>query len=373
MPPAHRRSTIRLTREEFIERQVIFQLGLCSAEPGLDLVEFARDLRNSSFFFLHNPADGSFVPEAHAIGLWRSADGTWSYGAPGKNPRGRLNATFLNDVYQHGLRSPMLSDMANAIARNDPQFPVFQYNRQRDTNAILWPLGRIHDLSVDSFCTPPVAAEIGLREKTPTVFWRGTLVGMSRYRGRTYNIQNVIRAFVQGEIAKDVLLEHLGTIARYNFVSRYHGAEGFDVGFIDANRLAFYNAVPEIARYMKAGVSPEEQVRHRYLPCLRGNDVGSSFRWQVAAKSVILKESYPWEVFFDCHFRPGEHFVPIAEDFSDVQEKIAWCEKNLDECEAMNRRRAEIVPLLRDAEIRREALTQVLSRYADLYDRWLGR
>jgi len=263
-----------------------------------------------------------------------------------------------------------MANMANAVGRDSREFPMFQYHRRIDANVIVWPLKRIHDLGLSSFFQPPTPSESSLSQKVPVVFWRGSLVGMSTFRGKIWNIQNVIWSFVQGEISKDVLLEHLGTIARYKFVTRFHGVDGFDVGFSHAGRFKYYNEVPEIAHYNKHSVAPGEQTRYKYLPCLRGNDVGSSFRWQLATRSVILKESYPWEVFFDCHFKPWEHFVPIAEDFSDVHEKVAWCEANQDACEAMNEKRAKIVPLLRDQDIRHEALRRVLSRYGAFYERW---
>ena len=33
--------------------------------------------------------------------------------------------------------------------------------------------------------------------------------------------------------------------------------------------------------------------------------------------------------------RPWTHYVPLKDDFSDIQEKFLWCEKNQDKCNIM--------------------------------------
>jgi len=50
-----------------------------------------------------------------------------------------------------------------------------------------------------------------------------------------------------------------------------------------------------------------------------------------------------------------------------VTEKIAWCESHLEECQRMIELRHELIPLLLDESIRREALRRVVARYSDFY------
>src|SRR5512136_2367623 len=54
--------------------------------------------------------------------------------------------------------------------------------------------------------------------------------------------------------------------------------------------------------------------------------------------SVVLSTASPWETFFTRMFEPWTHFVPIANDFADLAEKLDWCRAHDDECRDMARR-----------------------------------
>jgi hypothetical protein len=51
--------------------------------------------------------------------------------------------------------------------------------------------------------------------------------------------------------------------------------------------------------------------------------------------SVILKCKSPWKQWFYEEYIPWVHYVPIADDFADLQEKYEWCENHALECERM--------------------------------------
>jgi len=50
-----------------------------------------------------------------------------------------------------------------------------------------------------------------------------------------------------------------------------------------------------------------------------------------------------------------------------MTEKIAWCENHLEECQRMIDLRHQLIPLLLDESVRREALRRVVARYSDFY------
>jgi Glycosyl transferase family 90 len=335
-----------LDREEFIERQASFQFGTCSAPAQLDPQIKSR-------FISTDPALRE--PKRLKDGRTRR--------------RARRTADLWKEMHQLGLRSPIISRMSDAIQVVSP-FPTFQYNRLTGTpNSILWPLRKVHALESESFCGPPDPDEIDLAQKKPVVFWRGKLTGFSRDGKQA---SHLVEAFAKNEIGRDELIAHLVTIPRYVFVSRYFDADGFDVGFVNhtGDMRDMYGSIPEIARYHRPFATHAEQLEFKYLMSIRGHDVGTSFGWQLASKSVLLKENYSWEVFFDCHLRPWEHFVPVEPDFTDVPEKVAWCEANPDACAAMVENRRQVVPLLIDPDVRREALKRVVERYDSFYERW---
>lgn len=327
-----------MDREEFIERQVAFQFGTCHASGPMEKLKY------------------KFNPETD----------------PDPNLNERCDA-LVKELRDLGLKWPVIAQMRDAI-RNSNTFPVFQYNRlQGAKNSILWPLTKFHDLGKKNFCSLPDPSEPRLQDKKPIVFWRGAVRGFSALEGKYTSVPELFEQYDKNLIDKHTLMAHLKTVPRYAFVSRYFDTEGFDIGFRQAyrggGRLERCNEFRKVARFNVDAVKPAEQLQYKYLISIQGKDVGSSFGWHVGTNSVVMKESYSWEVFFDCHFRPWEHYVPIAPDFSDIPEKMAWCESNPDACQAMVDKRHEVVRLLIDPDIRREALTRVVARYNDFYER----
>ena len=75
-------------------------------------------------------------------------------------------------------------------------------------------------------------------------------------------------------------------------------------------------------------VSFEEQCNYKYLFNLRG--VAASFRYKhlFLCKSVVLNVESDWIEFFYPQLKPWFHFVPIAKDFSDAQQKIEFLKDN---------------------------------------------
>jgi hypothetical protein len=366
-----------LDRDEFIETQVAFQLGACSAASGLDVESWARAQaeRRGSFLY-HDPGRQVFVPEDRGSEIRRARGHKWvslikrTDAKIGIRNRAGRNATFLSELYACGLDVPVLVDMQDAVRSPNTDFPVFQYVRMTGArNAVLWPLRRVHAIGSPMFCSAPDPEEPALAEKRPKLYWRGSLRGFSTHGSKPSNIKYIIKMHLAGRFDRKTLLANLATIPRWQLVSRYFGVDGFDVGF-PRQSLGEYLQVPEIARYAVDYAPHAEQLQHKYLISLQGTDVGTSFGWQLGSNSVLLRETYPWEVFFDCHIRPFEHFVPVATDLSDLPDKIAWCERNPDACAAMVEKRHAVVTLLLDSKVRSETSRRLIWRYGDFYRQW---
>jgi hypothetical protein len=363
-------------KEQFIETQVAFQFGTCETPRRTDIVAVAREqAKERPSVFYYEPGNHSFIPPDTAFALTLDRMQKWHFvQPPGKEISGgaRLSierkADALNGLAKAGLRLPFIVDMHDAV-RKESAFPIFQYNRLIGAkNAILWPLERVHRIGAKSFCSAVNPHETPFREKKPGLCWRGAVRGFVTIGGKPVNIRAMVQRFQNNQIDRETLLSHLETLPRYKFVSRYFNQKGFDIGFSNrAQDRKGWSGLPDIARYQKPYASPEEQAEYKYVFSIQGTDVGSSFGWQIGTNSVILRETYPWEVFFDCHFRAWEHYVPIRPDFSDIAEKIEWCETHPYECQRMIDSRHALVPLLLDETVRNEALRRVVARYATFY------
>lgn len=86
-------------------------------------------------------------------------------------------------------------------------------------------------------------------------------------------------------------------------------------------------------------VSRRAQIAYKYLLDVDGwVRTWDAWAWKLASGSVVLSPASDWTTFFTELFEPWEHFVPVAEDFSNLEDRLAWCLAHDDECRAIARR-----------------------------------
>lgn len=80
-------------------------------------------------------------------------------------------------------------------------------------------------------------------------------------------------------------------------------------------------------------IAREEMINYKYILDIDGNaSTWDATAWKLNSGSVILKSDSNWVQWFYSDYKPGIHYVPVADDFSDIQEKFKWCEENPDKC-----------------------------------------
>ncbi len=80
-------------------------------------------------------------------------------------------------------------------------------------------------------------------------------------------------------------------------------------------------------------LSREEMIQHKYILDIDGNAcTWDATAWKLNSGSVIFKPESDWKQWFYDEYLPWKHYVPIKDDFSDIQERIDWCESNQDKC-----------------------------------------
>lgn len=73
---------------------------------------------------------------------------------------------------------------------------------------------------------------------------------------------------------------------------------------------------------------------YKYILDLDGNSsTWDGTAWKLNSGSVIMKIESGWHQWFYDQYLPWVHYVPIKNDFSDLQEKYQWCESHQSECE----------------------------------------
>lgn len=120
--------------------------------------------------------------------------------------------------------------------------------------------------------------------------------------------------------------------SHYNFTKRRD--------ILMPQREYFYSsAVPKDNIYVPGQIPCKDMVEYKYLLDIDGwAGTWEATAWKLNSGSVIFKVDSGWSQWFSDQYFPWIHYVPVADDFSDLQEKFQWCEAHQDECLAMIRR-----------------------------------
>lgn len=84
------------------------------------------------------------------------------------------------------------------------------------------------------------------------------------------------------------------------------------------------------------------QIGYRYIADVDGfARTWDAWAWKMMSGSVVLSIDSVWDSFFSQCFTPWQHYVPVANDCSDLAAGLDWCRDNDAECEAIAARARE--------------------------------
>lgn len=146
---------------------------------------------------------------------------------------------------------------------------------------------------------------------------------------------------------------------RTAFLEKFFNHPLFDCGVVGRNE-----GCPD--EWMKAKKTIREHLDYKFVVALEGNDVASNLKWVMSSNSLAVMTRPTCETWFmEGTLRPGYHYVEIAEDFSDAEEKLIHYIEHPEEAEEILRHAHEYVAQFLDEE--REELLQlmVMERYLE--------
>lgn len=77
--------------------------------------------------------------------------------------------------------------------------------------------------------------------------------------------------------------------------------------------------------YAKPFMSIPEQLRYKYVLSIEGFDVATNTKWIMASNSLCFMRKPRFETWFmEGALIPGVHYVQLKDDYSDLEEKIAF-------------------------------------------------
>lgn len=143
---------------------------------------------------------------------------------------------------------------------------------------------------------------------------------------------------------------------RIRFFERWFDSPLTDLG--DTSR------VPVRPEWGAEKISVASHFRYQYILVLEGNDVGSSLQWVMGSNCVPVM-TRPKVEHWLMHSRlvPGVHYIEIADDFSDLEEKLRWYMAHPGEAEKIARASKEYYSQFLDRRRERDISLLTLARY----------
>ena len=122
---------------------------------------------------------------------------------------------------------------------------------------------------------------------------------------------------------------------RCDLVLKYTNNNKYNIGLSYANYEKPPNVVVKynIDDYVKNTLSIKEQLRYKFIISVEGNDFATNLSWIMLSNSVPLMPK-PFVETWKMESKLVEfiHYVPLKNDFSDLDDKVAWCINNMDKC-----------------------------------------
>ena len=86
--------------------------------------------------------------------------------------------------------------------------------------------------------------------------------------------------------------------------------------------------------YLKSRMTVSEMLKYKYQISIEGNCYATDLKWKLASNSVVLMRMPKIETWImEGLLKPWIHYVPLADDYSDLDTIVEWCKNNDEKCQ----------------------------------------
>lgn len=113
---------------------------------------------------------------------------------------------------------------------------------------------------------------------------------------------------------------------RFDVVDKWYRHPACDIG--QSNRVMAGDDPAKTKPFLPIS----DQLKYKYILSLEGNDVATNLKWILSSNSLCLMRKPRYETWFmEGSLIPGHHYAELKDDFSDIEEKIAYFDDHPDE------------------------------------------
>ena len=244
--------------------------------------------------------------------------------------------------------------------------PIHGHFRVTGSDAtILWPLAGYTDINSKIFGKNVGKHDCSWDEKIEIAVWRGTSSGTSWQNKTIDQIEECINRALSATDRFGGKVLAKGN--RLTLVSRYYDAKFVDVGLSKTGQTdGIAKAYFTKRNFLKSRLSDSELLRYKYQIVVDGNTFASQLPWTLHCASVILMVPPSWESII-AGIRPWQHFVPLAPDYSDLEEKVDWCRAHDTECQEISAAATRLMRCYYDPQTEQQIQQGLLEPYTQNY------
>lgn len=159
-------------------------------------------------------------------------------------------------------------------------------------------------------------------ERDPVVIWRGSTTG------RFYQPAEELDLLPRYQLCKRAA--RLGVVADMGITAAVQAADPRNEQLI-GERLTCEGL-------FKPFIPMSEMARNRYILDIDGNSNSWNFMAKLRLGCCVLRVDSDWRQWFSSRLVPWVHYVPIAKNLSDLEDRIDWCLANEAESAAIAER-----------------------------------
>jgi hypothetical protein len=150
----------------------------------------------------------------------------------------------------------------------------------------------------------------------------------------------------------------IGTGQRVKLCHKWH--DKFDVGILPGRR----NSSCVDPSYHKQSITILKMLNYKYIISVPGNDKDSGLNWKLASNSVVLMSPPKIESWLmEGLLKPYVHYVPLADDYSDLDKIVEWCRDNDDKCQEIAINASNFMEQFENREVERKIFDMVKEHY----------
>lgn len=152
---------------------------------------------------------------------------------------------------------------------------------------------------------------------------------------------------------------------RKTLCENYHDCSNplIDIGPVGSNPYpSIFTYSGKIKNYIDISI----QLKSKFIISVEGGDVATNLKWILYSNSIpLMAQPTMCSWLMEENLKPWVHYVPLNDQFDDLEEKYNWCLKNLDKCEEIAKNGKKYIEQFLDENREKKITNLVLRNYAD--------